>query len=90
MATGSTMTDQAVSASSYAGAAVSVIAGLTLTEWGVVVGIITASVTFLLNIIYHQRNDARRQRLYELAVEQYQRRRRDDPPIDESEVPTLE
>lgn len=69
MATGSTMTEQAVSASSYAGAVVSVIAGLTLTDWGIVVGIITASVTFLLNIIYHQRNDARRQRLYELAVE---------------------
>lgn len=84
------MSDHTVSTASYAGAAFSVFTGFTLTEWGIVVGILTASATFLLNVLYHHRNDLRRQRLYELSVESYQRRRRDDPPLDETELPSLE
>ena len=42
---------------SYAGAAVTVATSLTLTQVGVIVGIITALLTFALNAWYtHQRN----------------------------------
>jgi len=42
---------------SYAGAAVTVATSLTLTEFGVIVGIATALLTFVLNAWYtHQRN----------------------------------
>ena len=51
---------------SYAGAGVSVVSGLTLTEWGIVVGIITALLTFAANIIYQHRRDRRERNLVEL------------------------
>lgn len=44
---------------SYAGAAVSVGSALTLTEIGVVVGIATALLTFVLNAVYMYRKDRR-------------------------------
>jgi len=51
---------------SYAGAAVTVATSLTLTQFGVIVGIFTALLTFLLNAWYtHQRN-SRENRLAEL------------------------
>ena len=56
-------TDTVVSAASYAGAGVSVIAGMTLTEWGVIIGIITALVTLAFNIVYQIRKDRRESRL---------------------------
>jgi len=65
-------TDTAVSAASYAGAGVSVIAGLTLTEWGVIVGIVTALLTLLVNAVYQHRKDRREQHLFQLRVEQLQ------------------
>ncbi len=40
--------------------------GLTLTEWGIVVGIITALLTFAANIIYQHRRDRRERNLAEL------------------------
>ncbi|MCK0153874.1 phage holin family protein [Alcanivorax sp. S6407] len=70
-------TDTAVSATSYAGAGISVIAGLTLTEWGVIVGIVTAIVTLLINFIYQQRKDRREEKLFQLKVEQIQEDVRD-------------
>jgi uncharacterized membrane protein (DUF485 family) len=43
---------------SYAGALVTVATSLTLTEFGVIVGIATALLTFVLNAWYtHQRNN---------------------------------
>jgi H+/gluconate symporter-like permease len=51
---------------SYAGAAVTVATSLTLTQFGVIVGIVTALLTFALNAWYtHQRN-AREDQLAEL------------------------
>lgn len=47
---------------SYAGAAVSIGSSLTLTEIGVIVGIVTALLTFGLNAIYMYRKDKREQR----------------------------
>jgi membrane protein implicated in regulation of membrane protease activity len=48
-------------AASYAGALSSVVASLTLTEIGVIVGITTAVLTFLLNLFYTRRRDKREQ-----------------------------
>lgn len=44
---------------SYAGGAVSVGSALTLTEIGVIIGIATAILTFLLNVVYMYRKDKR-------------------------------
>lgn len=44
---------------SYAGAAASIGSSLTLTEIGVIVGIVTALLTFCLNAIYMYRKDRR-------------------------------
>lgn len=49
-------------ASSYAGSAVSIGASLTLTDIGVVVGIVTALLTFGLNAYFMYRRDQREQR----------------------------
>lgn len=65
-------TDSVVSAGSYAGAGFSVLAGLTLTEWGVIVGIFTALLTLLINAIYQFRKDRREQRLFKLKMDQLQ------------------
>jgi hypothetical protein len=61
--------DKAMSAASYAGATVSVVSGLTLTEWGIITGIVTALVTFGANMIYQHRKDKREQRLYEAQMQ---------------------
>ncbi|CAM4032515.1 HP1 family phage holin [Ectopseudomonas alcaliphila] len=58
--------DRIMNGVSYAGAGVSVVSGLTLTEWGIVVGIITALLTFAANIIYQHRRDRRERNLAEL------------------------
>lgn len=47
---------------SYAGGAVSIGASLTLTEIGVIVGIITAVLTFIVNVVYTYRRDQREER----------------------------
>lgn len=44
---------------SYAGAGVSIASSLTLTEWGVIIGIATALLTFALNAVYMYRKDRR-------------------------------
>lgn len=49
-------------AGSYAGAVVAIVASLTLTQWGIIVGIITALATFFLNAIYMRRRDQREER----------------------------
>jgi uncharacterized membrane protein (DUF485 family) len=49
-------------AGSYAGAVVAIVASLTFTQWGIVVGIITALATFFLNTLYLHRRDRREQR----------------------------
>lgn len=51
---------------SYAGGAVSIGASLTLTQWGVVAGIVTALLTFALNVLYMYRKDKREQRQADL------------------------
>lgn len=53
---------------SYAGSAVSVGASLTLTDIGVIVGIVTALLTFVVNVVYVYRKDRREQRESQAAL----------------------
>lgn len=55
---------------SYAGGLVSIGASLTLTQWGVIAGIVTALLTFALNAVYMYRKDRREQRLKELEEQE--------------------
>jgi len=55
-------------AGSYAGAVVAIVASLTLTQWGIIVGIITALATFFLNAFYMHRRDQREERESEAAL----------------------
>lgn len=59
---------------SYAGGAVSVTASLTLTEIGVLVGIGTALLTFVLNAWYTRRKNDREQRLADLEIREREAR----------------
>lgn len=64
-------TDAVVSATSYGGAGASILAGVTLADWGILAGIVTAILTLLVNIYYQNRKDKRQQRLFDLQVRQY-------------------
>jgi protein-S-isoprenylcysteine O-methyltransferase Ste14 len=49
-------------AGSYAGAAVAIVASLTLPQWGIIFGIVTALVTCAANVVYMARKDRREER----------------------------
>lgn len=70
--------ERAPSIVSYIGAGFSVGSGLTLTEWGVVVGILTALLTFIANMIYQARRERREQQRHELLIQQMKQRVRGD------------
>jgi cbb3-type cytochrome oxidase subunit 3 len=57
-----------VEITSYAGGIASIVSSLTLTDVGVIVGIATALLTFLLNAIYMYRKDKREQRAADAAL----------------------
>ncbi len=71
--------DKTMNYTSYAGAAVSVTTGLTLTEWGVVIGIATALLTFVANMIYQARKDRREQQRHDLMVDRLRRQAAGEP-----------
>ena len=54
-------------ATSYAGGIVSIGSAVTLTQWGVIAGILTALLTLLLNVWYTRQKNMREQRLADLA-----------------------
>lgn len=55
---------------SYAGGLASIVASLTLTEIGVIVGIVTALLTLFVNMVYMYRKDRREQRESDAALAQ--------------------
>lgn len=61
------MADKAMNAASYIGGIFSVAAGLTLTEWGIIVGIVTALLTFLAGQLWQLRKFRMEQRIQEAA-----------------------
>lgn len=80
------MTDRSTSVASYLGAAISVLSGLTLTEWGIVVGILTALLTFGANLAYQMRKDQREQRIHDLEVAHWRSGHREFPVVIEGGV----
>lgn len=64
---------------SYIGGIFSIMAALTLTDWGIVLGMITAVGTFLINWHYKHREDSRQSEVHRARIERLvaDRRRRD-------------
>lgn len=59
----------AAESASYAGGIVSVASAVTLTDIGVLVGIVTALLTFGLNLFYQRRKDQREEERHSLELE---------------------
>jgi len=55
-------------AASYAGSTVAVGSSLTLTDIGIIVGIATAVLTFVLNAYFMWRKDRREERVFEVRL----------------------
>ncbi|MGI0119699.1 HP1 family phage holin [Zooshikella sp. RANM57] len=49
----------------YVGSAATVVAGLTLSEWGMIFGIVLTFATFVINWIYKHRKDRRETKILE-------------------------
>lgn len=62
------MTDKGISTASYLGGGFSVVSALTLTEWGIVTGIVTALATFALNAWWGYQRNKREQELHDAAL----------------------
>jgi hypothetical protein len=63
-------TDTIVSGVSYAGGATSVVAGLTLTDVGIIIGIVTALATFAFNWFYQHQKHKREEVEHEARMRQ--------------------
>lgn len=53
------VTEKSISTASYLGGGASVLSALTLTDFGILVGIFTALITLIVNIFYNLRRDRR-------------------------------
>lgn len=62
------MTDKGVTTASYTGSVFSVFSALTLTEWGIITGIVTALCTFALKTWWDYRRDRREQEAHQAAL----------------------
>ena len=62
---GAAITAKAIS---YTGAAASIGSALTLTEVGILIGIATAILTFLINLIYTYRKNKREQEAHDATL----------------------
>ena len=61
---------KAGAAMTYGGSGVAVIAGLSLTEWGVIVGIFTALVGLAVQIYFKNREDKRQERYWSERIKE--------------------
>ncbi|MDE1464804.1 HP1 family phage holin [Spartinivicinus poritis] len=53
------VTAKIISNAPYVASVVTVIAGLTLKDWGVIIGIILTTITVVVNWVYKHRQDKR-------------------------------
>lgn len=67
---------------SYIGGMTSILSALTLTDIGIIVGILTALMTFALNAVYQYRRDGREAITHEVNMERLLKDRR------KSNIPT--
>lgn len=63
-----------VKAGSYFGAAFSVGAALTLTQWGILVGMFTAIVTVTVNVVFQYRRDKRETLQHNVVIAEHEKR----------------
>ena len=64
----SRIVDRVSSGASYSGGIIAVLSALTLTEWGIVSGILTALGTFILNAYFQWKRDRREQELNDANI----------------------
>ncbi|MCX4025120.1 holin [Endozoicomonas sp. SM1973] len=58
------VTDKIISNAPYVASAGTVIAGLTLKDWGVIIGIILTTITVVVNWVYKHKQDKRETALF--------------------------
>ncbi|MCX4027860.1 HP1 family phage holin [Spartinivicinus marinus] len=58
------VTEKIISNAPYVASAGTVIAGLTLKDWGVIIGIILTTITVVVNWVYKHRRDKRETELF--------------------------
>lgn len=63
------LTEKTVATTSYTGAATSIFSALTLTDIGIIVGIITAVLTFAFNVWFQYQRHKREKEEHELRVQ---------------------
>ncbi|WP_038292648.1 HP1 family phage holin [Zooshikella ganghwensis] len=59
------ITEKVISNAPYAASAVTVIAGFTVKDWGVIIGVILTFITVIVNWIYKHRQDQRETILFQ-------------------------
>lgn len=62
------MPDRAINTASYVGSGASILSALTLTDVGILIGIVTALLTLLLNAVYHWRRDKREREAHAIRI----------------------
>lgn len=75
------ITDKSITAASYSGGVVSIFSAMTLTDWGIVTGIVTAIATFTLNVWWGMRRDRREQQAHDMAINGMIDRRSSSVPV---------
>ncbi|MBU2713923.1 HP1 family phage holin [Zooshikella harenae] len=58
------ITEKIISNAPYAASAVTVIAGFTVRDWGVIIGVILTMITVVVNWVYKHRQDQRESALF--------------------------
>ncbi|MCX4025183.1 holin [Endozoicomonas sp. SM1973] len=62
------VTEKIISNAPYVASAGTVIAGLTLKDWGVIIGIILTTITVVVNWVYKHRRDKRETELFNRQI----------------------
>lgn len=62
------MPNRAINTASYVGSGASILSALTLTDVGILIGIVTALMTLLLNAVYHWRRDKREREAHSIRI----------------------
>lgn len=58
------ITEKIISNAPYAASAVTVIAGFTVKDWGVIIGVVLTMITVAVNWVYKHRQDQRESALF--------------------------
>ncbi|MGI0120092.1 HP1 family phage holin [Zooshikella sp. RANM57] len=63
--------EKIISNAPYAASAVTVIAGFTVKDWGVIIGVILTMITVVVNWVYKHRQDQRESALFYQKVSKH-------------------